>query len=479
MPVFSGFGPKPLQTRLQDAGVKVLFTADGGVRKGGKVEIKRNADEALKECPSVKNVIVLRRLGIEVPMSSGRDHFWDELMAKQPANCEAERMDSEDPCLIIYSSGTTGKPKGTVHVHGGALAQITKEVRYHFDVKEDSIFFWVSDIGWMVGPWMVIGVLTFGATLVLYEGLPTYPTPARLWELVEKYRITHFGISPTGVRGLIREGDAWTEKNDLSSLRYLGSTGEPWDPDSWMWLFKKIGKGKLPILNWSGGTEIIGGFLLALPITPLKPCTLACPSLGMAIDVWDDNGKPVRGKKGHLVAVKPGPSMTRGFWNDRQRYIETYWSRWPNVWYHGDWASIDEDGLWFLYGRSDDTIKVSGRRVGPAEIEAALLEHKAVSEAAAIGVPDALSGERIVCFAVLKPGNQPGDVLRKELMEQVTKSLGKTMRPSELKFVSALPKTRSAKIVRRAVKAQYLGLDLGDISTVENPDAIAAISKAI
>ncbi len=349
VPVFSGFGPKPLQTRLQDAGAKVLFTADGGVRKGGKVDIKKNADEALKDCPSVEHVIVLRRLGLDVPMSSGRDKFWDELMAKQPTECETERTESEDPALIIYSSGTTGKAKGTVHVHGGALAQIAKEVRYHFDVKQDSVFFWVSDIGWMVGPWMVVGVLTFGGTLVLYEGLPTYPTPARLWEMVEKYKITHFGISPTAVRGLIREGDAWTEKNDLSSLRYLGSTGEAWDPESWMWLFNKIGKGRLPILNWSGGTEIIGGFLLALPITPLKPCTLACPSLGMAIDAWDDDGKPVRGKKGHLVAVKPAPSMTRGFWNDRQRYIETYWSRWPDIWYHGDWASIDEDGLWFLH----------------------------------------------------------------------------------------------------------------------------------
>ena len=479
VPIFSGFGPRPLAARLQDSGARILFTADGGLRKGGRVEIKRQADEVLAECPSVEHVVVLNRFDLDVQMKPGRDVWWHEFLEGQSSECPTEKTDSEDPCLIIYSSGTTGKPKGTVHVHGGALAQIAKEVRYHFDVKEDSVFFWLSDIGWMVGPHIVIGVMTFGGTVVIYEGVPLYPNAGRLWEMVEKHRITHFGISPTAVRTLIREGDGWVRMHDLSSLRIMGSTGEPWDPESWFWLFNNVGKGKVPIINWSGGTEIIGGFLLAMPIAPLKPCALVGPSLGMAVECFDDDGKPVRGRKGHLVCTKPAPSMTRGFWNDRQRYIETYWSRWPNVWYHGDWASVDEDGMWFLHGRSDDTIKVSGRRIGPAEIESVLIEHKAVSEAAAIGVPDKLSGERIVCFVTLKPGNSPSEELRKELVEHVTRALGKTMRPSELRFVAALPKTRSAKIVRRAIKAQYLGQELGDISTVENPDAIAAISSAI
>ena len=479
IPIFSGFGGHALASRLDIAEAKVLLTADGTIRRGKTVEIKKEADKAAEVVKSLKHVIVYKRLGIDIPWEKNRDIWWTELVNNQSDEYETEQMDSEDYAMIIFSSGTTGKPKGTVHTHGGALAQIAKELRYYFDVKENDVFFWLTDIGWMMGPWMIIGVHTFAGAIVIYEGAPNYPQPDKLWKLIEKHRITQLGISPTAIRLLMRYGEEWVEKHDLSSLKLLGSTGEPWDPDSWNWFFEKVGRRKIPIINISGGTEIVGCFLSPLPITELKPCTLRGPGLGMDIDVFDDEGKPVRGQMGHLVAKKPAPSMTRGFWNEPERYLETYWSRWPGIWYHGDWASIDEDGFWFLHGRSDDTIKVAGRRTGPAEIEAALIEHPAVSEAATIGVPDEIKGEDIVSFVVLKPGYKPDEKLREELKNQVVKVMGKTLKPRDVKFVRDLPKTRSAKIVRRVIKATFLGEEISDLSSIENPDAVEEIKKAI
>jgi acetyl-CoA synthetase len=478
IPIFSGFGGHALASRLDIAGAKVLITADGSERRGKTVEIKKEADKGLNEVKSLEHVIVYKRLDIEIPWDEQRDIWWHEIISNQSDQCKTESMNSEDYAMIIFSSGTTGRPKGTVHTHGGALAQIAKELRYYFDVKENDIFFWLTDIGWMMGPWMIIGVQSFGSTIVIFEGAPNFPNPDRLWDLIEKHKITIFGISPTAIRLLMRYGNKWVKKHNLKSLRILGSTGEPWDPDSWNWFFEKIGRKRNPIINISGGTEIVGCFLSPLPITSLKPCTLRGPGLAMDIDVFDDNGKPIRGKMGHLVAKKPAPSMTRGFWNEPNRYIETYWSKWPNIWYHGDWAKIDEDGFWSLHGRSDDTIKVAGRRTGPAEIEAALIEHNAVSEAATIGVPDDLKGEDIVCFVVLKPGYDPSEELRDELKAQVVKIMGKTLKPRDIKFVQDLPKTRSAKIVRRIIKAKFLGEGLNDISAVENPQAIEEIERA-
>jgi len=478
IPVFSGFGGHALAQRLDIAGAKVLITADGSFRRGKKVEIKKEVDKAIDNVSSIEHVIVYKRLGIGTKMKNSRDIWWDDIVTNQSDICETEWMDSEDYAMIIFSSGTTGRPKGTVHTHGGALAQIVKELGYYFDVKENDVFFWLTDIGWMMGPWMIIGVQSFGAAIVIYEGAPNYPEPDRLWQLIDKHRITTLGISPTAIRMFMRYGDEWVNKHDLSSLRLLGSTGEPWDPDSWTWFFEKVGKRKIPIINISGGTEIVGCFLSPLPITELKPCTLRGPGLGMDIDVFDDNGKPIRGQMGHLVAKKPAPSMTRGFWNEPDRYIDTYWSKWPDIWYHGDWASIDENGFWFLHGRSDDTIKIAGRRTGPAEIEAALIEHRAVSEAATIGVPDEIKGEDIVCFVVLKPDYEPSEDLREELKGQVVKIMGKTLKPRDIRFVNDLPKTRSAKIVRRIIKASFLGEDVSDISSVENPQAIEEIRKA-
>jgi len=478
IPIFSGFGGHALGSRLDIAGAKVLLTADGSVRRGKQYNIKIEADKAVEDASSLKHVIVFKRLGNEITWNK-KDIWWHEITENQSDECETEIMDSEDNAMIIFSSGTTGKPKGTVHTHGGSIAQIAKELGYAFDVKEDSVFFWLTDIGWMMGPWMIIGVQTFGGAFVIYEGAPNYPQPDRLWQLIERQKITHLGISPTAVRLLMKYGDEWPKKHNLSSLKFLGSTGEPWDPDSWNWFFEKIGKRKLPIINISGGTEIVGCFLSPLPITELKPCTLRGPGLGMDIDVFNDDGKPIRGAMGHLVAKKPAPSMTRGFWNEPERYMETYWSRWPNVWYHGDWAKIDEDGFWSLHGRSDDTIKIAGRRTGPAEIEAALIEHPAVSEAATIGVPDEIKGEDIVSFVVLKPGFNPSEELREELKVQVVRVMGKTLKPRDIKFVADLPKTRSAKIVRRIIKATFLGKDVSDISSVENPKAVEEIKNAI
>lgn len=478
IPVFSGFGSQALAARLEDAGAKILFTADGSYRRGKIIPIKKSADEAVKNVPSLQKVIVVKRVACEIGWEEGRDLWWDDALIKGDKPVETEVMESEDQAMIIYTSGTTGRPKGTVHTHAGCQAQMAKELAYYFDVKRDSVFFWVTDIGWMMGPWEIIGVMTFGGTFVIFEGAPDWPQPDRLWDIVEKNEVTHLGISPTAIRLLIKSGEEWTKKHDLSSLKILGSTGEPWDPESYQWFFEKIGQKRCPIINISGGTEIVGCHLAPLPITSLKPCTLRGPGLGMDIDVFNEEGQSIRGEVGYLVCKKPAPSMTKGFLNDPQRYLDTYFSKWPNIWNHGDWAVVDEDGFWFLRGRADDTIKVSGRRTGPAEIEAALLHHPAVSEAAVIGVPHDVKGEEVVCFVVLKPGNEASEPLRVVLKEQVVKMMGKTLTPKDVRFVKALPKTRSAKIVRGVIKKKFLGQPVGDLSSVENLDTVEEIGKS-
>jgi acetyl-CoA synthetase len=477
VPVFSAFGAGALAVRLQDAGAKLLFTTDGVSRRGKVQALKPEADRALTDCPSVRHVIVLRRVGLDVPMS-GRDHWWHETVATADVEAPTESLDAESTSMILYTSGTTGKPKGTVHTHAGALAQIAKEVGYAFDVKENDVFFWVTDIGWMMGPWELIGTQFFGATVVIFEGAPNHPQPDRLWEIVQRHRVTHLGVSPTAIRLLKTSALDWVTRHDLASLRILGSTGEPWDPDSYQWYFDHVGGGRCPIINISGGTEIIGCLLSPLPIMPQKACTLGGPGLGMDVDVFDDAGQPIRGGIGHLVCKKPAPSMTKGFLNDEARYLDTYFSRFPGVWYHGDWAKVDEDGFFFLYGRSDDTIKVAGKRVGPAEVEGALTCHPAVAEAAAIGIPHQIKGETVGCFVVLKDGETPSEELREALRDQVVAHLGKTMRPDVVKFVRMLPKTRSAKIVRGAIRRKFLGEPVGDVASIENPDALEEIARA-
>jgi len=481
IPVFSGYAPPAVRERLVDAGVKVLFTADGGLRRGRAFPLKAQADEAVGGLPALRHVVVYRRLakGIEAPMRPGRDVFWDDLVRGQAADAPTEPMPAMAPALVIYTSGTTGKPKGTVHTHAGCIAQMAKELGYHFDLKRSDRFFWLTDIGWMMGPWEITGCLFHGAPFLVFEGAPDYPGPDRVWSLVEKHGLTQLGLSPTAVRLLIRQGGGEVENHPMETLRILGSTGEPWDPESYVWYFEKVGKRRCPVINISGGTDIVGCFLAPLPILPLKPTSLGTPGLGMDIDAFSEEGKPLVGEVGYLVCKKPAPSMTRGLWKDPEKYLETYWRKFPGIWNHGDWARVDQDGDWFLYGRADDTLKIAGRRVGPGEIEAALIEDEAVSEAAAVGVPDPLKGQEVVCFVVLKKGFAESEELRARLIERVVKALGKVDRPRAVYFASDLPKTRSAKILRRLIQKRFLGeTQLGDLSSVANPEALEGIARA-
>jgi len=381
--------------------------------------------------------------------------------------------------MIIYTSGTTGKPKGALHSHCSFPIKAAQDMAHGLDLKESDTLYWVTDMGWMMGPWEVFGATLLGATTLFYDGALDYPAPDRLWSLVDHHGVTILGVSPTLVRTLMRHGDEWLQGHDLSTLRILGSTGEPWNPDPWRWFFEKIGQKRLPIINYSGGTEISGGIVMGNLLTPIKPCSFSGPVPGMAADVVDDDGCSVRNRVGELVIRQPWIGMTRGFWNDPQRYEQTYWSRFPNVWVHGDWAAIDDDGLWYILGRSDDTIKVAGKRVGPAEIESVLVAHPAVSEAAAIGVPDPVRGETISCFCVLKPGHQASASLAEELKDKVALHLGKPLKPNAVQFVADLPKTRNAKVMRRVIRATYLGLDTGDLSALENPQAVEGIRNAL
>jgi acetyl-CoA synthetase len=477
LPIFSGYAPDAVATRLGDAEAKVLVTADGFLRRGQAVPMKEIADRAADDAPSVEKVITWARLGLGEALPHGdRDVGWDELLAAQPGSFDTMQLDAEHPLFIAYTSGTTGRPKGSVHVHGGFTVKITEEVAYQTDLHRGETLFWVTDLGWIMGPWELTGAGALGATVFLYEGAPNYPHADRIWDMVERHRITTLGISPTLIRALIPAGDELVERHDLSSLRILGSTGEPWNPEPWTWFLEKVGGGRCPIINISGGTEVGACFLSPLPITELKPATLRGPALGMAIDVWGPDGRPVpRGEVGELVCTKPWPAMTRGVWGDPDRYLETYWSRWPDVWVHGDWASVDEDGFWFLHGRSDDTMNIAGKRVGPAEVESALTEHPAVAESAAVGVPHQVKGESIWCFVITTPGAATGDELAVQLKAEVARHLGKAFTPDRIVFVDELPKTRSAKILRRAIRATILDEDPGDLSGLENPTAIEKI----
>ncbi len=475
LPLFSGYGAGAVASRLADAGARALFTADGFFRRGAVVPLKPTADDAAAAVPSVEHLIVLRRAGNEVDMRPGRDHWWHELVAPQPAEAETADTAAEDLLMIIYTSGTTGRPKGAVHTHCGFPVKAAQDMAFGTDVHVGDGIYWITDMGWMMGPWLVFGATLLGATFCLYDGAPDYPDVERLWALVERHRITQLGVSPTLIRVLAPHGDEPVKRHDLSAVRFFASTGEPWNPDPWLWLFHTVGGGRRPIINYSGGTEISGGIVMGNPILPLKPAAFAAPCPGMAADVVDADGNSIRNEVGELVIRAPWMGMTRGFWGDRQRYLDTYWSRWPGVWVHGDWGAIDEDGMWYILGRSDDTIKIAGKRLGPAEVESVLVAHPAVSEAAAIGVPDPLKGSALVCFCVLAPGFAPSDALAGELRRQVAAELGKPLRPKQIVFVSDLPKTRNAKVMRRVIRSAYLGEDPGDTSSLVNPGVIAEL----
>ena len=480
-PIFSGYAAPAVASRLRDCGAKALVTADGFYRRGGIVAMKETADAAAAEVPTLERMLIVRRLGREVRWTPGRDAWWDEALAapEELGPFAAPETDPEAPYMVIYTSGTTGRPKGAVHVHGGFPVKGAGDLAWGFELGPGDVLLWLTDLGWMMGPWAVSGAPLLGATLVLYEGVPDHPGPDRLWSIVERHRVTHLGVSPTVIRALMAHGADPVRAHDRSSLRVLGSTGEPWDPVSWRWYFEQVGGGRCPIVNYSGGTEVSGGIVTCTLLRPIRPTSFNGPALAMAADVVGPDGAPLRGQVGELVIRGPSPGMTRGFWGDPERYLEAYWRRWPGVWVHGDWALIDPDGYWYILGRSDDTIKVAGKRVGPAEVESAATSVAGVREAAAIGVPHALKGEALVLFVVRRGGvGGGGAALERAVSDAVVAQLGKPLRPEAVVVVPELPKTRNGKIMRRLARAAWLDRDPGDLSALENPRALELIRAA-
>ena len=563
VPVFSGYGVEAIAARMNAVGAKAIIACDGFTRRGKAVNAYEIAFEAVGKCNTVEHVFVVHRMSEPVIPSrprfvvlsfqvgppskqatsaaQPREHDWKELIGvetsekgtyfpyQRPALSRGEPTAAEDPLIILYTSGTTGKPKGIAHTHASFPIKAAQDMAFGTDVGRGTRISWYTDIGWMMGPWLIYGALINGATICIYDGAPDYPTPDRMWEFCAKHKVEVLGISPTLIRSLAaseessppyeggvaaasadgvvlphdaenhppaeavpllrKEGSrkAPHERHDLSSLRIFASTGEPWNPAPWWWLFEKVGNSKLPIINYSGGTEIAGGILMGNPLLPIKPCSFPAPCPGMDVDILDEDGNSVPdGKVGELVIKQPWIGMARGFWQEKERYLETYWRRFKDIWVHGDFAMRDKDGHWFILGRSDDTLKVAGKRVGPAEVESLLVAHPLVTEAAVIGVPDDVKGTAMIAFCVLSSPPYEGGVdaasadgvvlsLEAELKALVAKDMGKPLAPSRIHFVSALPKTRNAKVMRRVIRAAYLGEGPGDLSALENPQAVEEI----
>jgi acetyl-CoA synthetase len=474
VPIFSGFAATAVATRLDDAKAKAVITADASLRRGQVVPMKEILDDALRDAPTVTHTVVWRRHGGDVPMVIGRDRWWDELVEGRDG-IDPVDVDATEPFLIAYTSGTTGKPKGAVHTHGAFLVSIAREPAYLCDVKPGDRILFATDMGWIMGPWLVVGGMASGATVVFLEGAPDWPAD-RLWRAVESERLTMLGLSPTLIRALIPRG---VPSADLSSLRTVCTTGEPLNPESSRWLFEHVCGRRAPIVNVSGGTECAAILLSACILEPLKEISVGFPALGIDADIVGADGNSVRGTVGELVIRKPWPGMTRGIWGDDERYLETYWRTFPGMWRHGDWASVDADGYWFLHGRSDDTLNIAGKRIGPSELESAAIGSGIVAEAAAVGVPHDVKGEVAWLFCVAPPNVEADDGATARVADAVTAELGKAFKPDRIVWVSSLPKTRSAKIVRRAVRARVLGQDPGDLSTLENPEALEEITRVI
>jgi len=470
--VFGGFSVDALQGRVADSQSKLVITCDGSLQNGKLVELKRIVDDSLRHCPTVENVVVVRRTGHDVPMEAMRDHWYHDLCALPIANgkCATEVMDAEDPLFILYTSGSTGTPKAIMHTHGGYMVGTYSTLKYVFDITDEDRFWCTADPGWITGhSYIVYGPLLCGATAFIFEGGPSYPYPNRWWQLIERYGISIFYTAPTAIRALMRFGDAWPNKHDLSSLRLLGSVGEPINPEAWKWFYHVIGKSKCPIMDTWWQTET-GAFMIApTPCVPLKPGSGTRPFFGQEAEIVDEEGNPVEdGAEGFLVLKHPWPAMLRTIYGDDARYVQSYWSKYPGKYMTGDSARRDKDGYYWIIGRVDDVIKVSGHRLGTAEVESALITHPAVAESAAIGLPHEIKGQVIFCYVQLNPGFQPHEDLSEELRQHVSQHLGPIARPEEVRFIDKLPKTRSGKIMRRVLKARAQGLPEGDISTLED-----------
>jgi acetyl-CoA synthetase len=465
LPMFSGFAEDAVAARLRDAEAKVLIAADGAYRRGRVIDMRSIAERAVQGAPSVEHLVVWPRLG---------NGNWNEFLDAEPV-LECEPVAADHPFFIGYTSGTTGRPKGAVHGHAGFPLKVATEMRYQCDQREGDLLFWMTDPGWVMSPITFLGAAMAGQPVFLYDGTPDFPSHARVAELLDRHGIAIFGVAPTFVRALMARDDHAFSTDPPVALRVLASSGEPWNDAPWRWFFERVGGGRCPIVNISGGTE--AGVLLGVhPIRGLKPCSFNGPSLGVEVGILNASGQPAAtGEVGELVVTKPWPGRTLSFWNDDARYLETYWSRWPGVWAHGDWASRDADGFWFLHGRSDDTMNVAGKRVGPAEVESVLVDHAAVAEAAVVGIPHEVKGEAIWCFVVV-PGGADG--LEEDLRGFVAERMGKAFTPERVIAVAALPRTRSAKVLRRAIRAAVTGEDAGDLTSLENPEAVAEIRAA-
>ncbi|HWU22131.1 MAG TPA: AMP-binding protein [Nocardioides sp.] len=478
VPLFSGFAAPAIASRVQDAAAKAVITADGTIRRRKTAAMLPALRSALAECPTVETVVVVANLGAELDLGDG-EVAWSDLVAGDP-DPVVEPTSASDVLLLAYTSGTTGKPKGAVHTHAGFVTKTASEVAYGFEMAPGRTFCWITDMGWIMGPLSIFGTHGTGGTLLLYEGSPDVPDTSRLWQLVERHRVSMLGVSPTLIRTLRAAGARPTE--DLGSVRVLGSTGEPWDPDSYEWLARDVFAGRVPIINFSGGTEVGGSFLCPYPVEEIRSCSLGGPALGMDVDVVDDAARSIRGEIGELVCRQPWPSMTRGIWNDDaegSRYHEAYWSTFDGLWRHGDFALVDAVGDWFILGRSDDVMNVAGKRVAPAEIESVVAVDAAVAESAVVGIPDATKGEAVWVFYVARDGAADHATVGPRVRGLVADGVGKPFAPSQVVRVERLPKTRSAKILRRAIRAAVLDADPGDLSGAENPEAVDEIRRLV